>query len=514
MTTQLPPWLDPLYTAEQMRAVDAWTIETAGVPGLELMELAGASVARAALEPAPEGPIVVVCGKGNNGGDGLVAARHLRDQRDRLGDKPVEVTVLGAADDLAPDARTNLERLPGDATHGLDTELIGRAGVVVDALLGTGAGGAPRGDVGAAVQAIQQRGPAARVIAVDIPTGVDADTGEIAGDAVHADLTIALHCAKLGHFVGPGAFACGEVRVADIAIPPEAETGAGVTPDAGTIGPAVLHGIPSRSDLSDKFSSGVLAIAGGSTGLTGAPCLAAMAAQRTGAGYVTAYVPQSLNAIFEGRLLEVMTVPLSDDDGQLRVEGVETLTARAKRAGACVLGPGIGRGDGASAFVRAAAERLTVPLLLDADGLWAFNGQLDALRREHPTVITPHTAELARLLGRATEDVATCRLTSAREAARLSGAVVVLKGSDTIVAAPGGSVAINALRAPALATAGTGDVLSGVIGALMAKGLDAFHAACAGVYAHASAGREAAERRGAGQAIASDVVAALPSVLG
>jgi NAD(P)H-hydrate epimerase len=368
--------------------------------------------------------------------------------------------------------------------------------------------------VSVAVEAIQRRGPAACVIAVDIPTGVNADTGEIAGDAVHADLTIALHCAKLGHFVGPGAFACGEVRAADIAIPPEAEAGAGVTPDAGTIGPAVLHGIPSRNDLSDKFSSGVLAIAGGSTGLTGAPCLAAVAAQRTGAGYVTAYVPHSLNAIFEGRLLEVMTVPLPDDDGQLRAEGVETLTARAKRSGACVLGPGIGRSDGASALVRAATERLELPLLLDADGLWAYNGDLDALRRDRPTVITPHTAELARLLDRPTEEVAAQRLAHAREAAERTGAVVVLKGSDTIIAAPGGTVAINALRAPALATAGTGDVLSGVVGALMAKGLDVFHAACAGVYAHASAGREAAERRGADQAIASDVVAALPSVLG
>jgi NAD(P)H-hydrate epimerase len=512
--SELPRWLDPLYTAGQMRAVDSWAIEQAGIPGLELMELAGTALARAALEPAPEGPIVIVCGKGNNGGDGLVAARQLREQRDRLGDKQVDVVVLGSPDELTPDARANLERLPGDVHHTLDTELIGRAGVIVDAMLGTGAGGAPRGDIALAVTAIRSRAAAARVIAVDIPTGVDADTGEIAGEAVEADLTIALHSAKLGHFVGPGAFACGEVRVADIAIPPEAEAAAAVTPGAGTIGPSVLHGIPSRDDLSDKFASGVLAVAGGSTGLTGAPCMAAMAAQRTGAGYVTAFVPRSLNLVFESRLLEVMTLPLPDDDGSLRVDGVEALVDRARRVDACVLGPGIGRADGAVSFVRSAVQRIGCPLLVDADGLWAFNGDLETLRRDAPTVITPHTAELARLLGRATEEVAAHRLASAREAAQAAEAVVVLKGSDTIVVQPDGPVAINSLRAPALATAGTGDVLSGVIGALLAKGLSPFTAASAGVYAHALAGREAAERRGADQVIATDVISSLASVLG
>lgn len=512
--TDLPRWLEPLYGADEMRAVDGWAIHEAGVPSLELMELAGAAVARAALEPAPEGPIVVVCGKGNNGGDGFVAARLLREQADRLGDKQVVVMLLGTAEELTPDARANLDRLPGEPPIALDTNVIAGAGVIVDALLGTGAGGAPRDDFATAVEAIRLRASAARVIAVDMPTGVDASSGEIAGDAVPADLTIALHSAKLGHYIGPGAFACGEVRVADIGIPPEAEHGAGVTPNAGTIEPSVLRNVPSRTDTSDKFTSGVLAVAGGSTGLTGAPCMAAMAAQRTGAGYVTAFVPRSLNTVFETRLLEVMTVPLPDDQGQLQAAGVETLVERTRRADACVLGPGIGRGDGAAALVRAAAQRLNCPLLIDADGLWPFADDLEALVRDQATVITPHTAELARLLGVSTDEVAAHRLGSVREAARRSGAVVVLKGADTLIATPSGPLAVNTLRAPALATAGTGDVLSGVVGALLAKGLDAFSAANAGVYAHALAGREAAERRGVDQVIASDVIEALPSVLG
>lgn len=510
----LARWLDPLYDAAQMRALDAWAIESAHVPSLELMELAGAAVARAALEPAPEGPIVIICGKGNNGGDGLVAARKLRADSERLGGKGVEVIVLGAPDDLTVDARANLDLLPGEASHVLDMAMIASAGVIVDALLGTGAEGVPRAQVAQAIDAINARASVARVIAVDIPSGVDASSGEVAGSAVQADLTIALHAAKIGHCVGPGVFACGELRIADIGIPSEAQVGAVVDPAAGTISPSILRNVPTRTDVSDKFSSGVLGIVGGSTGLTGAACLAAMAAQRTGAGYVTAFVPASLNGIFEGRLLEVMTVPLTDTDGSFSASAVEELTRRAARLNACVIGCGIGRSDGAIALVRATAERLEGPLLIDADGLWAFHDDMQGLQRDAPTVITPHEAEIAGLLGWSRAEVAQQRLNAAQTVAELSGCVVVLKGADTIIAEPSGMVAVNSLRAPSLATAGTGDVLAGVIGALMAKGLEPFTAAATGVYAHALAGREAAERRGVGQVIASDVIAALPSAFG
>lgn len=512
----LPRWAEPLYDADQMRAIDDWAIQTAGVPSLELMELAGTAVARAALEPAPEGPIVIVAGKGNNGGDGLVAARLLREARDRLGDKPVEVILLGERDELTPDATVNYERLPGDPPHGLDIDLIGRAGVIVDAILGTGAGGAPRGTAGEAVAAINRRAPVARVIAVDIPTGVNASTGEVAGEAVHADLTIGLHLPKVGQFVAPGVFHCGELRLADIGIPAEAAAAAAPRPAAGTIGPHVLRGVPRREDSSSKFSSGVLAVLGGSTGLTGAPCLAATAAQRTGAGYVTVIVPRSLNLIFEQRLLEVMSLPLPDDDGSLNAEGLATVLDRTGRADAIVVGPGIGRAPATGELVRGVLAGSSLPALVDADGLFAYSGDIEGLRRSAPTVITPHAGELGRLLGVSSDEIEAGRLDAATEAARRSGAVVVLKGSDTIVADPSGECAplINTLRAPGLATAGTGDVLSGVLGAYLAKGLDPLRAAAAAVYAHTLAGREASERRGSDHMIAGDVIVALPAVLG
>ncbi|MDX6617869.1 MAG: ADP-dependent NAD(P)H-hydrate dehydratase / NAD(P)H-hydrate epimerase, partial [Gaiellales bacterium] len=230
--------------------------------------------------------------------------------------------------------------------------------------------------------------------------------------------------------------------------------------------------------------------------------------------YVTALVPASLELVFETRLLEVMTHALPDEEGALTAAGVGAALEAAARAGALVLGPGLGRSDGAFAFARELAARAGVALLLDADGLNAHAGELDDLAaRGAPTVLTPHAGELGRLLGRSSREIDAHRLRSAREAARRASAVVVLKGDDTIVVAPDGTAAVNDLGAPALATAGTGDVLSGVIGAFLAKGLDPFAAACAGVRRHAAAGRVAAAGHGADGVIASDVVAALPRAL-
>lgn len=511
--SSIPRWSEPLYDAAGMRAADAWAIEQQGIPSLELMELAGQAIARAALEPAPEGPIMIVCGKGNNGGDGLVAARLLRENRDRLGEKKVIVMLLADPAELSPDAAINLQRLPGDAPHAFDAGLIGAAGVIVDAILGTGARGAPTGVAAEAVTAINRRSSVARVIAVDNPTGVDASTGEIAGDAVYADMTISLHAPKVGHFVAPGVLHCGELRVADIGIPPEAFTAAAAMPVAGTIGPRVLSLAPHRDDASSKFSSGVLGVVGGSTGLTGAPCMAAMAAQRTGAGYVTVFCPASLNLVFEQRLLEVMSVPLADKDGAITTTDLPKLLERAERCDALVVGPGIGRAESTGELVQQMLASSDKPVLLDADGLFPFAGEVERLRRDAPLIITPHTGELARLLGVSSDRIEGARLASAAEAAERSGSVVVLKGSDTIVAAPGAEPLVNTLKAPGLATAGTGDVLSGVAGAYLAKGLGVREAAAAAVYAHSLAGREASERRGTDHMIASDVISLLPTVL-
>ena len=495
----LPDWLDPLPGAQQMRAMDRWAIEERGVPSLDLMERAGAGLALLTDRAVPRGPVAVVCGKGNNGGDGFVAARLLRE----LG-RAVRVLLLAAPEEHGGDAAANLARLEG-GHEPFAPEALDGAAVVVDAILGTGFEGEPRDPASTAIEAVGAT--EAHVVAADIASGVSASTGATAGVSVRADTTVTFAAAKPGHWIAPGKQRTGELHVIDIGIP----AGAPVTPDVGLL-TARVHGlVPPRDATGTKFSSGHVVVAGGSRGLTGAPCLAAEAAMRAGAGYVTALVPSSLEPIFETRLLEVMTRALADADGELSPRAVEEALDALGRAGALVLGPGAGRSLGAFAFVRSVAEHAAVPLVLDADGLNAHAGALDALAgRRAPTVLTPHAGELARLLDASSADVAGARLESAREAARRANAVVVLKGDDTIVALPDGRAAINDLGAPALATAGTGDVLAGVVGALLAKGLDPFPAACAAVRRHAAAGRVAADEHGADGVIASDVIAALP----
>ncbi len=498
----LPDWLDPLPGAEQMRAMDRWAIEQRGIASLDLMENAGAGLALLTDQTVPRGPIVIVCGKGNNGGDGLVAARLLRQIRSR-----VRVLTLADPDEYRGDAAENLRRLDGDHEP-FSVAGLGDAAVIVDAIFGTGFRGAPEGPAADAIEAIAMLD--APVVAADVASGVDASTGAAAGVCVRATATGTFARAKPGHWINPGKQLTGALRVIEIGIP----RGAPIDPDVGLLSARVHALVPGREAAGTKFTSGHVVVAGGSRGLTGAPCLAAEAAMRAGAGYVTALVPASLEPVFELRLLEVMTRGLADDDGALTARAAAAALEACERAGALVLGPGIGRSDGAFAFARRLAARAPVALLLDADGLNAHAGRLDRLAgRDAPTVLTPHAGELGRLLERPSAEIERHRLDSAREAAGRAQAVVVLKGDDTIVAAPDGRAAVNGLSAPALATAGTGDVLSGVIGAYLAKGVEPFAAACAGVRRHAAAGRVAAQEIGADGVIAGDVVAALPRAL-
>ena len=273
--------------------------------------------------------------------------------------------------------------------------------------------------------------------------------------------------------------------------------------------------MPRRTAESTKFSSGNVFVIGGSSGLTGAPTMAAMAAMRAGAGYVTVGAPASLEATFSVRLLEAMLAGLPEEGGSLTAEAVEPAVKAIRRADAVVLGPGLGRTEGAQAFARAMYERVDVPLVVDADGLNALAGIFrDELpQRRWPTVLTPHAGELGRLLGIESDEIGAHRLAHARAAAAHARAIVVLKGDDTLVAAPTGRVAISPGGAPGLATAGTGDVLSGVLGAMLAKGLAPAHAACAAVHVHLRAGQLAAEPHGPDAVIASDVIARLPQAL-
>ncbi len=512
--SSLPDWLTPLPDAEAMRAVDRWAIEERGVAGLDLMEWAGAGVSQAVERLLADGPVTVVCGKGNNGGDGLVAARLLRNAG-----REVTVLCTAAPEDFTGDALTNMRRLPGPPPVGLDGRVwgavgeeavadpLGTAAVIVDALLGTGFQGEPRGAVAQAIEAIEAS--EAPVVSVDVPSGVDASTGVITGLAVSAAVTTTFHASKPGLWIRPGKAHAGQVVEIDIGIPRGAPDGAVI----GLIEPAVLAELPRRQPSGTKFVSGHVLVAGGSLGLTGAPAMAARASMRAGAGYVTACVPASLQTVLaSGATPELMTVGLPDRDGSLTEEGVERVLEASGRGGALALGPGLGRSEGAFAFARRLAQEAAVAMVLDADGLNAHAGRLESLAaRMGHTVLTPHVGELARLQECESADIEGARLEHVRAAAASASAVVVLKGDDTLVAEPGGTVAVSRGGSPALATAGTGDVLTGVISALLAQGLEPFTAAAAGVWMHAEAGRLAAARLGVAEGvIASDVIEALP----
>ena len=489
-------WLEPLPTAEQMRATDRWAIERRGVPSLDLMERAGEGLAHVTARYAPAGRIAVVCGKGNNGGDGLVAARILR----RAG-REVEVFAPG---DLRGDAAEQLRRLPGEPPRPFHASAPADASGIVDALLGTGATGAPREPE--VIEAINAAG--VPVIAADVPSGVNASTGEVEGAAVRAVATATFHRAKPGLWIHPGKAHAGVVEVIEIGIP----AGAPDEAEIGLIGPGVLHEMPRRTPDSTKFSSGNVVVLGGSSGLTGAPTMAAMAAARAGAGYVTVAVPASLETVFTMRLLEVMTRGLPEATGSLAAEAVDAALEAIERADAVVLGPGLGRTDGARSFARELYLRIDAPLVVDADGLNALAG-LDLPDRPAPTVLTPHVGELGRLLSLGSAEIGRRRLELARTMSDRSGAIVVVKGDDTLVVRPGGDVAVSPGGAPGLATAGTGDVLSGVVGAMLAKGMEPFHAVCAAVHVHLRAGQLAAGPHGPDAVIASDVIARLPAAL-
>jgi ADP-dependent NAD(P)H-hydrate dehydratase / NAD(P)H-hydrate epimerase len=480
---EMESWLSPLFDADGIRAVDRWAIEEQGIAEADLMEAAGTALAEAVASLPPQGPVRIICGKGNNGGDGLVAARHLLG----LGFE-VEVAEL---EKVAPD---DLDAWLQDA------------GAVVDAIFGTGFKGAPREPAARAIEAINRCG--APVIACDIASGVGASSGEIEGAAVEADITVSFHVAKIGHRITPGKWNTGELRIAPIGIP----DGAPGKPAAGTIALEVLSLLPARGPRSTKFSSGQVVIAGGSRGLTGAVQMSSLAAIRAGAGYATVAVPADLEAIFEAAQPEVMSVGCPGGDGCLVPASLKAVLKSFERAAAGVIGPGMGRDPGSVELAREAVAAIEAPLVIDADGLNAFAGEIGLIgRRAATTVLTPHAGELGRLLGRSSEQIAAARLSAAREAAVAAAAVVVLKGDDTIVT-DGERVAVNAVSAPALATAGTGDVLSGIAAALLARGLDPFAAACAAVLAHARAGREAARLIGAAESvIASDVIAAIPA---
>ena len=500
----------PLVTAAEMRALDRYTIETLGVPGELLMELAGAAVAREALALAAPGAAVwVVCGAGNNGGDGLVAARHLH-----LRGVPVRLRPLGDPSAWRDDAAANWRRAEAAGVPLAPPRARPPAGsVIVDALFGTGLARPVEGDAAAAIRWVREARPACRVLAVDVPSGLSADTGQPLGEAVEADRTVTLGLPKLGLALEPGRSLAGEVVVARIGI---ADAAPGTTPHAGlwTRAAAARH-LPARPRAGHKGSFGHVLVVAGSEGKAGAAALAALGALRSGTGLVTVACPESTHLVLQATLHEAMTAPMPElTSHALGPESVKPVLELAAARDVVALGPGLGRAEETAAFVRQLARALASPLVLDADGLVPFADALAELRtRTAPTVLTPHPGEAGRLLGTSAEQVNRDRPAAARRLAAESGAVVVLKGAATVVAEPGGALLVNPSGGPALATGGTGDVLSGVIAALLGQGLAARDAAALGAFLHGAAADGLAAARGPAGLLAGEVAGALPDAL-
>jgi ADP-dependent NAD(P)H-hydrate dehydratase / NAD(P)H-hydrate epimerase len=451
-----------LLTAEETRRAEA----AHQGPLEELMERAGNAVAELVLRQFP-GRVTVVCGSGSNGGDGKVCARILR-ERGR------DVHVVDGVGDL------------------------GGPDVIVDALFGIGLRDAPRED---AARMIELMNASDRpVVAVDVPSGVNASTGEVPGAVVDAAATVTFGAAKVGLAIAPGRSHAGAVHIAPIGLRPREHEHALVPASA-------LLEVPRKRADSTKYSAGSVLVVGGSRGLTGAPMLAALAAFRADAGYVAVAAPESTLPVLETALLEVVKRPLPEDSsGRLLPRSSDAILEAAEKADAVAIGPGLGRSDGTVELVRILLEQLELPVVLDADALW----QLEPFARAAPTVLTPHSGELARLIGLGSRDVDAHRLDAARRTASRYGAIVLLKGAWTIVASPREGVLVAGYGTPALATAGTGDVLTGIVAAFLAKGMDARLAAGAAAVAHGVAAELVDPQPGT---IASDLLPALQRAL-
>jgi hydroxyethylthiazole kinase-like uncharacterized protein yjeF len=507
------PGIWTLVGSAAMRALDAHTIETLGVPGDLLMESAGRAVAQAVLaELAGRAPaeVLVVCGAGNNGGDGLVVARHLH-----LLNVPVRAALLTDPRGLRGDAAANLKRA---RSAGVSVES-GRwraptEGVIVDAIFGTGLARDVEGPAATTIRRInaarQARGAGLRVVAVDLPSGLCADTGRVLGVAVRADATVCMGLPKLGLALEPGRELAGRVWVARIGIADEAP---GVAPDTELWTRAAAGArLPARPPAAHKGTFGHVLLVAGSEGKTGAAALAAEGAGRIGTGLVTLACPAGLHDVLEIKCTEAMTAPVPDTSERAFAASAEgPLLRLAEARDAVGLGPGLGQAAETVKLVRALVRRIRKPLAIDADALNALAGEAEQLaQRTAPTVLTPHPGEASRLLGIPTAEVNRDRVGVARRLARGTRSVVLLKGAASISAAPDGRAIVNPTGGPALASGGTGDVLLGMLAGLLARGMPAFEAAALAAFVHGEAADRIAARRGASGLLAGDLADELP----
>ncbi len=503
-----------VVTASEMREIDRRAIEECGIPSLDLMERAGAGAAHviASLGIQRDDRVVVVCGKGNNGGDGFVAARYLTDWGANA-----QCWVIGERDELSADALRNLIQAEDsgvpvrpfridESEPELAAELA-EAAWAVDALLGTGAKGRLRDPIRSLTRLMNDS--PARIFALDMPTGMDADSGEVDPDCVKTAMTITFGFPKRGLYAMPARDLCGDITVIDLGYPPESvdvSTGVLLWQEMRSL-------LPWRNPRGHKGTFGSVAVIAGSRGMAGAACLAAEAALRSGAGLVKLLVPEAIADVCATKLTEVMVFGVrGSDTGTFSPESLDIVAPFIGEADAVLLGPGLGVGP-AHEFAAALIPRIAKPLVIDADGLNALAGaDSDAFRRlrESPALLTPHPGELSRLTDRSTAVIAEDAVAAARDAARNFGCEILLKGSPSVVASPDGSTDLCSLGNDGMATAGSGDVLAGLLAGLLAQKLDLSPAARVGVMVHSRAGDICRSEIGKRGMLAGDLLRCLP----
>lgn len=537
----------PIFTAEEMAALDKAAIEGLGIPGMVLMESAARGVFRTAIDmlgwnygasvPLPAGMnasqcgdhcdcspnlpprfiapgrnIKIFCGKGNNGGDGLAVARML----DSAG-AFVEVILLCSGDELTGDAKKNY-----DLAMELEIDIIENAeeedffidddcDLVIDALLGTGMKGAVRGKVADAIEEINQSG--CPVLSIDIPSGVEGSTGRVNGPAIYANSTATMAGLKRGLLFSPGREHAGEVTVVDIGTP--AKIIKESAPYLWQIEPDDIFGrLPFRPVDTHKGEAGRIFIIAGSPGMTGAACMSAEACMKSGAGLVVLGIPKSLNPIVEVKLTEAMSLPLCEtEDGSLSPDSEDKIKTQIEWASAVAIGPGISRYKDTLEFVRKLIKEIDRPVVIDADALFALAEKPESLKHlPQKSILTPHLGEFARLINKTVDKVKEQRIELAREKAIKWKTVIILKGSPSIIAAPDGQVYVNSTGNPGMATGGVGDVLTGILAALLGAGIIPEDAAIAGTFLHGLAGNMASAEKGVLGMTATDIISKLHEV--